>query len=156
MEMTPRTPDLISIDFNKKINDLIARIMARAVNPIDRANIERLRNRISLVRQTSGGQQILLLCGPFIYEYADVITTSQKSCEDHFLNMDFNSTYGKYINKSSDGFAMSLIDMVKNHYRAAGAAERREIYADLCILLAWWSEYCIVTGADAAAKWGTI
>lgn len=149
-----RAPEQISIDFNKKINEFLTRLECRLIKPIEKAHIDRIKKRISLVRKNSaiGGQAILRLCGPFIFEYQAVILQSRESCEKYFMKLDVKSTHGELI-KKEDEFIYDMIESIKEHYLKVKDDEKEEIYRDVCKLLNWWIEYCIVMKLDASQKW---
>lgn len=141
-----RSSQEIILHFNQLINSLILKVEKRSNTPKEKADVDRLRQRINLLRKmhSHGGQALLEEVGPILYKYTDQILSRS---EDFFLNMDIQSKFGHKINKETE-FVYSLVDNVKNIYKHSRQKEKDEIYSEIISLHTDYIGYCIVCGLD--------
>lgn len=144
--METRRPPEIVLSFNKTINSLISKLERRCVTPVEKADLDRLRQRINLLRKThiNGGQALLEEAGPFLFQYSDKIINRE---EAFFLDMNIRACVEHEI-KKEDEFVFSLIDNVKAMYKKAKQVERDEVYAEVLSLHTDYIGFCIVGNLD--------
>ena len=140
------TPQGIVLKFNTTVNTLTDRLERKAKTAMERADIDRLRQRMNLLRKmhVAGGQAILEASGPYLYRYSDQITGRDES---FFMQMDVRAELGAAISRE-DEFAYSLIDNIKRTYAAAKQVEKDDVYRSVLSLHTDYIQYCILTGCS--------
>lgn len=122
-------------DFNSTIGELLKNVELLLVTDIDKANIDRLRKRISAAKSTIGISEPLALAHGFFIEYLDKIKSRD---EDFFMNMDARVEAKKHSKKkitSSDEFVFDLVEAIKKSYLSASSDEKDALYTDVKKLL---------------------
>jgi hypothetical protein len=122
-------------DFNSTIGELLKNIESLLKTDVDKANIDRLRKRIGVVKSTIGVSEPLSLAHGFFLEYYDQIKSRD---EDFFMSMDAKAEAKKHSKKkisSQDEFVFDLVDSIKKSYVSAADSERDILYSDVKKLL---------------------
>lgn len=142
MSSTPATIDKqideTIIEFNKKINDIIVKLEARARDDMELSGLDRVRQRLKIVR-AAGVEQTLILAGPYLMEYREQIKNRD---ETFFTNLDFKKQYGDKIEKD-DEFIFGLIESVKITYNSSPQADKDMLYTDVRSLFNAYVKYLI-------------
>ena len=142
MEET-RSVQEITLSFNKSINSMLVKLEKRCVSDIDSANVDRLRKRITLLRQMAdnGSAFITERAGRAMHWYSDQLLSRNES-----FFMDLNFIDGSLIKEEE--FAINLLNSVKQMYRAAKQKERDELWTEVLSLYSDFIGYCMITGKN--------
>lgn len=122
-------------DFNSTISELLKNVEALLTSDVDKANIDRLRKRISFIKSSVGVSEPLSLSHKFFIDYRDEIKNRD---EKFFINMDPKAMAKEYTKKkitSQDEFVFELVDAIKKSYNHASKAEKDLLYGDVKKLL---------------------
>ena len=130
--------------FNTTTQYIISRIEKKSTSEVERANLDRLRKRIKLAKQTLGDEVLLSESSPFFIEYADQILEEDMAVRDKFfMTMDIRAEYKKRKGEvtKQDEFIFSLTESIRSHYRSATQAEKNEVYDNVKKLFECCVEY---------------
>lgn len=140
MDILIREPDVIAKEFNVRVQGLIIRLEKKSHSEIEIANLNRLKQRLRLLKNTLGETELISEASPFFIEYSDQILARD---EQFFTTLDVRAEYIKRkgtLNKQ-DEFIFSLTDSIKSHYIKSSQCEKNEIYAEVKLLLKYSVEY---------------
>jgi hypothetical protein len=115
---TYRKPDVIIKEFNTNVRSLITRLERKSRSDFEIANLDRLKKRISLLKQSMGESALISESKEFFLEYASTILDRSK-CEELFLTVDVRAEYIKRKGKvdKQDEFMFTLTDSIRSHYK---------------------------------------
>jgi len=122
-----RGRNVIVSEFNTTIRELITKLEKKSRSEIEIANLDRLRKRISLLKQTQGDSVLIVECTPFMLEYREQILNRD---EVFFNTMDVRGAYlkkKKTVDKQ-DEFIFDLTDTIRTQYNKASQAEKDDVY----------------------------
>ncbi len=141
-----RKPQEIVLNFNKTINSLLSKLEKRSTSLAEKADLDRLRQRINLLRKTHahGGQALLEQAGPFLYKYGEKILNRDES---FFINIDVRKEHGHEVGKD-DEFVFTLVENIKAMYKKSKQQEKDAVYAEILSLYTDFLGYCMVVGCD--------
>ncbi len=137
--------------FNQTTQYIIGRIEKKSTSEIEKANLDRLRKRIKLAKQTLGDEVLLVESSPFFIEYSEQILEEDMNVRDKFfMTMDIRAEYKKRKGEvtKQDEFIFSLTESIRSHYRSATQAEKDEVYANVKILFECCVEYLLIITED--------
>lgn len=139
-----RKPEEITAAFNAGTRDLIQRLEKKSRSEDEIANLDRLKKRISLVKNSLGESFLLQNAAPVFVEFSDYILEKDEQKRDSFF-LEYNvraecMKRGAHLDKS-DEFIFSLIDSIRAYYKRASSAEKKDIYAEIRKLLECCVEY---------------
>lgn len=139
-----RTPGEIITSFNNSVNEAIRMLDRRLVDEAGRALIERLRKRLSLVRNVAanGREMVMKSAGPFLIKYSDQILERDES---FFLAINIKQEHGHMI-KPEEEFVYDLVDQIKALYRKAKQQEKDMLYQLVLSMLTDYLGYSMVAG----------
>lgn len=128
--------------FNASTRVLITKLEQKSRIELELANLDRLKKRINLLKQTMGDDAPMRESMPvFISNAAQILDEDVERRETFFLNMDVRAEYIKLKGDSadavepSDAFVFSLIDSVRAHYTKSSKAERAAVYEEVKSML---------------------
>ncbi len=134
-------------NFNEIVRKLFVRLEKKTRSSVELADIDRLKKRLSLLKQTMGLDAPVAGAAPFLIEFAQQILDDDVARrETFFTTFDARNAYiqRKGAIKPSDEFIFGLIESIKNHYKKASRAERDEVYAEVNTMLTCALEYQII------------
>ncbi len=137
-----RGRNVIVGEFNTTIRELITKLEKKSRSEIEIANLDRLRKRISLLKQTQGDSVLIVECTPFMLEYREQILNRD---EVFFNTMDVRSAYlkkKKTVDKQ-DEFIFDLTDTIRTQYNKASQAEKDDVYNKIKTLFNDCIEYTL-------------
>lgn len=137
--MDIRKKNVIVSEFNDKIKSLILKLEKRSRNEQEIADLDRLKKRLSVFKQTMGDEAIIKEAGPFLLKYSSKIVARD---EDFFKKFDVKSEMGDKI-KKSDEFIYSLIDTIKKYYLNMRQSEKDQTYEEVKVLHDNYLEYIL-------------
>lgn len=142
--METRTSQEITINFNKTVNNLVTRLEKRSNTLHERADLDRLRQRINLLRKmnANGGQVLLEHIGPILLSYSEEILSRN---EEFFMTMDLRD---RYALNTDNTFIFSMMDNIKNMYNKAKQKEKDDVYKEVLSLHTDYIGYCMITNCD--------
>lgn len=134
----------VAREFNAVIHSLIRRIARKSRDDIEVANLDRLNKRINIAKQTLGDEALIEEAAPIIVQYEEQITANN---DKFFTDMDIRAEYAKNIGavKSGDEFIFDMVDSVKNHYMKSREAEKKEVIAEVNMLLVYSAQYLMLS-----------
>ena len=143
-EPQPRDSRVIIKSFNDTINNLIKMLTLKSKTELQKANLDRLKKRLNLLRQIHVDFSLFIItnAGPYIHQYSEQILKREES---FFLSMDARQLHSHEIEKE-DEFVFDLIDGIKDMYRQCIKKEQDQIYTEVLALHTDFVEYCMVTG----------
>ncbi len=145
-----RSADAIVTQFNLTVRDIINRIEKKSRSNEELANLDRLKKRVSLLKQTMGPAALVTESTPFFLKYSErILETDEKIREDFFMNLDVRGEYMRSKKTNSilpaDEFVFALTDSVRGHWRRATVREKSDVYEDVKNMLTCCIEHKLVT-----------
>lgn len=132
----------INHEFNLTINELLRMLESRTTDNTELINIDRIKQRINLLRKTGDGFDLIKKAGEKIYEYKDPILAKN---EKEFLNLDVRKKYGDKIKKDEE-YVYTLINSIKTHYKKSKSADKEKVWTLVNDLLIYYTEYGVAGG----------
>lgn len=133
-------------DFNTTTSDLIKFIEQRTKSEIDRANLDRLRRLLGLLKSNMGPEAPIKEAYPFFIEFREqILEEDVQKREQFFLTIDpieEAKKRGKEIKKEYE-FAIALTGPLKALYQHSKQKDRDAAYEKVKILFACCCEYGI-------------
>ena len=135
-----RTEAEIVGDFNQTIKTLISTIEKKSRSELELSNLDLLKKRISLLRNTMGSSALISTASPIIIDYSEQINNRD---EEFFTRVDVRAEYLKAAGKinSSDEFIFGLTDSVRSLYNKSSQAQKDYLYTQVKKLLICSIEY---------------
>ena len=128
-----RTDESYVSEFNMTTTKLIKLLEKKSRSEAEIVNLDRLRQRLTLLRSTDREAPVRDSY-PVFFEYqSKILDPIKANREEFFLNLDVR---GEYIHKGNvikpeDESIFSLIDSIKIHYTKCSEAEKNGIYEDV-------------------------
>lgn len=141
METSIRDSTVIIGEFNTIVRGLITKVEKKSRREEEIANLDRLKKRITLLKQTIGDYALISEASPFFIEYSEQILIRD---EKFFETMDVRTEYMKRVGgnvKREDEFIFDLIKSVREHYKKATQTEKDDVYVDVKTLFKCCVEY---------------
>ncbi len=132
-EINIRNKNVIVAEFNTTIRELITKLEKKSRSSVELANLDRLKKRISLLKQLQGDAVLIVECTPFMLEYRDQILSRD---EIFFTTMDIRAEYlkKKKIVDKQDEFIFDLTDTIRTQYNKATQTEKDDVYGKVKVL----------------------
>ena len=137
-----RNKSVVVAEFNTTVRELITKLEKKSRSEIELANLDRLKKRISLLKQLQGENVLLIECTPFMLEYREQILSRN---EIFFTTMDIRAAYlvkKKSVDKQ-DEFIFDLTDTIRTQYNKATQTEKNDVYARVKTLFNACIEYTL-------------
>lgn len=139
-----RKPREIIDEHATTIKNLISKLEKKSRDEIVIANLDRLRKRINLLRQTMGDDQPIRLMAPMMKKYQTKILNRE---EQFFMGMNARQKYIEEYKKEptrDEEYIFELIDSVRAHYQKSPQAEKDIVYGEVLVLFNCCIEYELV------------
>lgn len=146
MEPLPiRAQAVVIAEFNAVVADLIRFVEGKSRSDAEAANLDRLRRRMSLLKQATGPGAVLALAAPVFIKYSEIILhPDQSTRERFFLGTDLR-TQGPDLGREND-FVFDLAESVRGQYRRYTQTDRDYTHAQITTLLKCSIEHRLTTG----------
>jgi hypothetical protein len=144
---TIRSTDVISKEYNRAVSLLIVKIEKKSRSDIELATLDRLRKRISLLKQTMGADALIQAGCNNLITYSKQILNRE---EEFFNTMDLRAEYKKLLGvdaPSQDEFIFQLGDSIKVMYNKSTQIEKDTLYELVKTLFNTSVEYKLATTA---------
>jgi|TARA_R110002153_G_scaffold273997_7_gene446496 hypothetical protein len=117
-------------DHQKSVSELIKRLERKSRSEVELSNLDRLRKRISLLRNISESAVITEM-GPTIKMYSEKIINREES---FFMTTDARAEFIKINARSptsQEEFIFDLISSVRTHYSKSSQKEKDDVYSEV-------------------------
>ena len=135
-------------NFNITINSLFDKLEAKSKTDVEKANIARLKKRMSLARDAMGRDCIIKATGPYLIKYKKEIIAAN---DDFFMKLEVGDVYKEKIDEENS-YVYDFVTGVKKCYQEMTSEEKVTIRNEVKGLLQSYAKLLLAEKQAQATK----